>query len=133
MRTLFGVNILVIATINVIKYKHNCDVKIDVQRNLMLCSVTSHNIRSHNMRDCVSKQNQRWFVYNCYIYFNVITRNTIHGLTSYISTFTCLSGYFTKACFGPDSTRSFFWVGRPHFCENSREPASTTLYLRVMI
>ena len=73
MRTLFGVNILVKATINVIKYKHNCDVKIDVQRNLMLCSVTSHNIRSHNMRDCVSKQNQCWFVYNCYIYFNVIT------------------------------------------------------------
>ena len=36
-----------------------------------------------------------------------------------------LSGHFTKACFGPDSTRSFVWSIGHIFCENSQEPAST--------
>ena len=44
-----------------------------------------------------------------------------------------LSGHFTKDCFGPDSTRSFFWsIGRifAKIVGNLRALSSTTLYLR---
>ena len=43
------------------------------------------------------------------------------------------SGHFTKDCFGPDSTRSFFWsIGRifAKIVGNLRALSSTTLYLR---
>ena len=36
---------------------------------------------------------------------------------------------FHQGLFGPDSTDPLL-VDRSHFCKNSREPASTTLYLR---
>ena len=44
-----------------------------------------------------------------------------------------ISGHFTKDCFGPDSTRSFFWsIGRifAKIVGNLRALSSTTLYLR---
>ena len=76
---------------------------------------------------------------NCYLNFFSICRiisSSIH-LTCKISTsdafqlvVTFLSGHFTKHCFGSYITPNLFLVDQPQFSENSREPASTTLYLR---